>query len=115
MASTPGKIVSAASKNETVLSARPGVLTYLTASNINAAPRYLKLYNKASGLVVGTDVPVHTFLIPGNTAGAGSNIPIPDDGIHFSVGISLALTTEATDVGTTGVAVNELIVNYAVS
>jgi hypothetical protein len=109
---TPGKLVSAASTNATLIKSSAGTLGYVTASNINASPRYLKLYNKASAPTVGTDVPVHTFLIPGNTAGAGTNIPLPPQGIKFATGIALALTTGATDTDSAAVALNEILVNY---
>jgi hypothetical protein len=110
---TGGKLVSAASTNATNIKNAAGKLLMLTASNVNAAARYLKVYNTSAAPTVGTDVPVHTFIIPGNTAGAGTNIPIPATGINLATGISIALTTEATDAGTTGVAANEIVVNYA--
>lgn len=109
---TPGKLVSAGSTNATVIKASAGTLGYLAASNVNAAVRYLKLYNKATAPTVGTDVPVATFVIPGSTTGGGTNIPLPPQGIAFSTGISFALTTEATDAGTTGISANETVVNY---
>jgi len=59
---------------------------------------------------VGTDTPVWTIAIPGNTAGAGAVIPIPD-GLAFSTGIALAITTGAPDADTGAVAANEVIVN----
>lgn len=108
---TPYKLVSAATTNATVVKASAGTVGYISVSSVNAAARYLKMYNKATAPTVGTDVPVHTFIIPGNTAGAGSNIPLPPQGTAFSAGISFALTTEATDAGTTAVAVNEIVVN----
>ena len=110
---TPGKLVSAATTNATVIKASAGTLGHISASNVNAAARYLKFYNKASAPTVGTDVPVLTYIIPGNTAGAGTNIPLPPQGINFSTGISFATTTEATDAGSTGVAVSEIVINYA--
>ena len=110
---TPYKLVSAATTNATSVKASAGTLYMITASNVNAAARYLKLYNKASAPTVGSDTPVFTFIIPGNTAGAGTNIPIPTVGINFSTGIAFALTTEATDAGSTGVAANELVINLA--
>lgn len=110
---TPYKLVSAATTNATSVKASAGQVYMITASNVNAAARYLKLYNKASAPTVGTDVPVHTFIIPGNTAGAGTNIPVPTVGIAFSTGIAFALTTEATDAGTTAVAASEIVVNLA--
>lgn len=108
---TPYKLVSAASTNATSVKASAGVLGMATVSNVNAAVRYLKFYNKASAPTVGTDTPVLTFAIPGNTAGAGSNVPIPDVGLAFTTGIAFALTVEATDAGSTGVAVSEIVVN----
>lgn len=110
---TPGKLVSAATTNATVIKASAGTLGHISASNVNAAARYLKFYNKATAPTVGTDVPVLTYIIPGNTAGAGTNIPLPPQGINFSTGISFATTTEATDAGSTGVAVSEIVINYA--
>lgn len=109
---TPGHLISAASTNATVIKNTAGTLGYLTASNVNAAARYLKLYDSSATPNVGTDTPVHTFIIPGNTAGGGTNIPIPTQGIVFANGIALALTVEATDAGATGVALSEIVVNY---
>lgn len=109
---TPGKLISAATTNATSVKASAGTIGYITASNINASPRYLKIYNKASAPTVGTDVPVHTFLIPGNTSGAGTNIPIPAQGIALGTGIAFALTTGAIDSDTGAVAANEQIINY---
>lgn len=109
---TPAKLISAATTNATSVKASAGTVGYITASNTNAAARYLKLYNKASAPTVGTDTPVHTFLIPGNTAGAGTNIPLPPQGINFTTGIAFATTTGAPDSDTGAVALNEVIVNY---
>jgi len=110
---TPFKLVSAATTNATSVKASAGTLYNISAGNINASARYLKIYNKASSPVVGTDVPVHTFLIPGNAAGAGTNIPIGLPGIEFTIGIALALTTGVADSDTGAVAANEITVNLA--
>lgn len=107
---TPYKLISAASTNATVVKASAGQIGYISVSSVNAAARYLKLYNKATSPTVGTDVPVHTFIIPGSTAGAGNQLTIPL-GIEFTTGISFALTTEITDAGSTGVAASEITVN----
>lgn len=109
---TPNKLISAATTNATVIKASAGTLGYVQASNVNAAARYLKFYNKATTPTVGTDVPVHVWLIPGNTAGAGTNIPIPSEGVNFSAGISFAITTGAADTDVAAVAASEIIVNY---
>lgn len=104
------KILSAASTNATSVKASAGQVYWLVVTNTNASPRYLKLYNKASAPTVGTDTPVHTFLIPGDSGGRGFAIPLPVP-ITFATGIALALTTGAADADTGAVAANEIIVN----
>jgi hypothetical protein len=110
---TPGKLVSAASTNATVVKASAGTLGSIHASNINTAPRYLKLYNKATAPTVGTDIPVATYLIPGATTGGQSTINIPTQGLNFPSGISFALTANAIDTDNTAVAGSECVVNYS--
>lgn len=107
-----GKVISAASTNATVLKSRGGLLGFLSATNSGAGPAYLKIYDKGTTPVVGTDTPVFTFLIPGNTSGAGSNLGIPFGGIDFGAGISIAITGGVADSNTTPVNANEIIVNY---
>jgi hypothetical protein len=110
---TPFRILSAGSTNATSVKGSAGTLYSLVAVNTNAAVRYLKLYNKATSPTVGSDTPVFTFAIPGNTAGAGFALPIPTCGIAFSTGIAAALTTGAGDSDTGAVAANEITVNGA--
>lgn len=104
------RCVSAASTNATSLKASAGTLYALVVTNTNAAVRYLKFYNKASSPTVGSDTPVLTFAIPGNTAGAGFAINF-DPGVHFGTGIAYAITTGAADSDTGAVAANEILVN----
>lgn len=107
---TMHKTVSAASTNATSVKASAGQLYSIYVSNVNAAARYFKLYNKASAPTVGTDTPVQTYLIPGNTAGAGFSVQIPS-GLAFSTGIAFALTTGVADSDTAAVSANEHVVN----
>lgn len=109
---TPGKLISAATTNSTLIKSSTGNLYFLSVSNVNAAVRYLKVYNKATAPTVGTDTPIFTFLIPGNTAGAGSNLCIPTIGINFSLGLGIGITTGVADSDTGAVAANEIVVNY---
>lgn len=111
---TPWKLISTASTNATLVKTWPTTINGLTASNINAAPRYLKIYDLAVAPTVGTSVPKHTYIIPGNTAGAGTNIPIFSE-LSLTRGFAFALTTEATDAGLTAVGANEIIINYSAS
>jgi hypothetical protein len=107
---TPYKIISAATTNATSVKASAAKLGLVIVTNVNAAPRYLKLYNKASAPTVGTDTPVQVYAIPGSTTGGGAVIPFPD-GLAFSTGLAFALTTGAADSDTAAVAANEVIVN----
>ena len=107
---TMHKTTSAASTNATSVKGSAGQVYNVQCFNVNAAVRYLKLYNKATAPTVGTDTPVKTLAIPGNTAGSGFVIGW-SQGLEFGTGIAFALTTEATDAGTTAVAVNEITVN----
>ncbi len=107
---TPSKLISAASTNATSVKASAGQVYTILATNLNAAVRYLKLYNKASSPTVGTDTPVMTLAIPGNTAGAGFVLDTGGMGIAFATGIALALTTGVADSDNTGVAANEIVI-----
>jgi len=96
---------SLATTNATSVKASSGTLCNVAVSNINAAARYLKLYNKASAPTVGTDVPVLTVPIP---AGSVVNVLSSDNGIQFGTGIAFAITAAAADSDTTAVAANEI-------
>lgn len=111
---TPHRLVSAATTNATNVKASAGAVGFIYAVNLNAAVRYLKLYNKASSPTVGTDTPIATLPIPASTTGAGFMLPIPG-GVAFTTGISYATTTGAADSDTAAVAANEifLFLGYA--
>jgi len=108
---TPARLLSAASTNATSLKASAGQLGFIYATNLNAAVRYLKLYNKASSPTVGTDTPVATLPIPASTTGAGFIIGIPG-GLNFTTGIAYAVTTGVADADTGAVAANEIIIAF---
>ena len=111
VAPTPLNINSAATTNATSVKTSAGTLYNVSASNTNAAARYLKLYNKASAPVVGTDVPVLTLLLP---AGASIDHDFGLVGHRFTTGIALALTTGIADSDAGAVAAAEIkvIVSY---
>ena len=99
--------------NTTGISAKgsAGQVYTIIAHNINAAARFLKLYNKATAPTVGTDTPVMTLPIPGNTAGAGFVIDTGGMGIAFATGIGYGITTGVADNDTGAPAANEVVVN----
>jgi hypothetical protein len=96
---------SAASTNATSTKTSAGTVWSIQASNINAAARYLKLYNKASAPTVGTDVPVLTVPLP---AGQVVQVNGGSNGIRFGTGIAWALTVSAADSATDAVAAGEI-------
>jgi len=95
---------SAATTNGTVIKASAGTIWSIVASNINAAVRYLKIYN-SSTVTVGTTTPALTFAIP---AGGFINITGGVNGFRFGTGICIGITTGAADGDTGAVAANEI-------
>lgn len=95
---------SAATTNGTVIKGSAGTLWNITASNINAAVRYLKIYNSAT-VTVGTTTPILTIAIP---AGGSINIAGGSNGLRFATGICLGITTGSADGDTGAVAANEI-------
>lgn len=101
---------SAASTNATSVKGSAGTLYSIAVFNLNASPRYFKLYNKATSPTVGTDTPVATYMIPGNASGAGLTISFPV-GAAFATGLAYALTTGMATSDTGAVAANEITVH----
>lgn len=104
------KLISAASTNSTVVKASPGNLYTIVAIGFTSTVRYLKLYNKATAPVVGTDVPVMTIPVPANIQAAGVVIPV-SVGIDFSNGISMAITSGSADNDTVAIVAGDVVVN----
>lgn len=102
---TASNVNSAASTNATVVKASAGTVYNVTASNVNASPRYLKLYNKATAPTVGTDVPLITIAIPA-TSTVAVNFGVT--GHRFATGVGLAITAGAADSDTAAVGANEV-------
>lgn len=95
---------SAATTNATSTKASAGTVWNVVASNINAAVRYLKLYNKASAPTVGTDIPVVVIPLP---PGQVTSLNLSSNGLRFGTGIAWALTSGAADSDTGAVAAGE--------
>lgn len=94
----PWSIISDGTKAG-VIKASPGQIYGMSLGNINAAPAYLKLYDKITAPTT-SDVPVYRLMIPGNTAGGGREKAWPL-GLKFNTGIAWRLTTEAANNGDT--------------
>lgn len=102
--------IGAASTNAANIKGSAGTVYGITATNVNAAAVFLKLYNKATSPTVGTDTPVMTMLIPGATTGGGFVFSVPQ-GIAFATGISVAITGAVGDADTTAVSANEQLIH----
>ena len=110
---TPGKLIAAgaAGGDPTVIKAAPGTLKSVVAVNVNAALRYLKLYDKATA-PASTDVPVH--VIPLGVSATGPGCPVlPPEGLAFVNGIGFRLTTGIADNDNTAVTANDVVVSYS--
>lgn len=109
---TPGKYIALGSQDPVVIKAGAGVLKSLVAINVNAALRYLKLYDKATA-PASTDTPVQVIPLPASATGAGVALPLPPEGIAFAVGISFRLTTGMADSDVAAVTANDVVVSYS--
>jgi len=105
------RTLSANNTTGIVVKASAGQVYTIIAHNTNAAARFLKIYNKATAPTVGTDTPVMTLPIPGNTAGAGFVMDVGGMGIAFATGIGIGITTGVADADTGAPAANECVVN----
>jgi hypothetical protein len=95
---------SAATANPTIVKGSAGTLYSITASNTNAAIRYLKIHNSTT-VVPGTTAVALTIPIP---PGGVVTIPFGSQGMRFATGICLSTTTGAADTDATAVAAGEI-------
>lgn len=98
------RIKSAATTNSTLVLTGARKLFGFQVFNTTAAKKYLKLYNKATAPVVGTDVPVATIEIQPNSPASYFN-PM---GKAFSLGLCYAITNLLADSDATAVAVDDV-------
>jgi hypothetical protein len=101
-----GRLVSStASTNATLVKASAGRVYRLTAFNTSAAVKFLKLYNKATAPVPGTDTPVWTEAL----AVGRTDLSFDGVGYTFATGIGFALTGAAADADTTALAAGDVV------
>jgi hypothetical protein len=80
--------------------------------NTGTTVAFVKIYNKATAAVVGTDTPVKTLIVPGPAAGGGgSNPTFGPGGIALSNGFSIGITGGIANTDTTAVTLNNVVVN----
>ncbi|MDE2105935.1 MAG: hypothetical protein KGL39_52420, partial [Patescibacteria group bacterium] len=105
IAQTPYHLVSAATTNATNITAAVGLARVVSAINNGAGWAYLKIFDKATAPVPGTDTPVLSLGIP---PGGGTN---PAVEFKLTAGLGIAITGGAADNDTTAVTAAQVIVN----
>ena len=103
------KFVSAASTNANLLKNAATAILWITASNTSASWRFLKLYNKATLPVPGTDVPTAVIGIP-----PGQTITVANAvAMRLPQGLGIAITGGIADTDATAIGLNEVVVSLA--
>jgi hypothetical protein len=102
------RFVGANTTNSLNIKNTAGTLWSVQAANINAAVRYLKLYDKATAPTVGTDTPI--VVIPLPTGAANVNVVFPE-GLNFTLGLGRGLVTGILDSDATAPAASEQVVS----
>lgn len=102
--------LATADTNLATVKASPGKILGGSVHNLSAAPKFLKLYNKASNPVIGTDVPVMTIPVPANNVITIGDI-FSAIGGYFAVGIAIAITGAIGDADATALAANDVVLN----
>lgn len=108
------RLLSAAgsSGDATNVKASAGRVYAIQGVNVNAAARYLKLYNSASAPTAGAGTPVKTLYLPPNSAFV-FDWPV---GLTFATGIGYTLVTGSADNSSTSVTAADILalnVDYA--
>lgn len=100
------RVIAAASVNNTLVKGSAGRVYRIFAFNLSASVKFLKLYNKATAPVAGTDTPVETYALAPNVM---TPIDFGQIGDSFATGIGLALTGSIADSDTTVLVANDVV------
>ena len=92
------RVVGANTENENLIKAGGGKIRRIIVANAQAAVVYLKLFDKASVPVNGTDTPMMTIQVP-NAGNVDMNLG--DVGVVFDKGLGMSLVTGIADTDTT--------------
>lgn len=101
---------SAASTNGALILTGTSGLAAFYATNIGATPAFVKLYNKATAPVVGTDIPEMIIPVPAAVSGVPgvANPDLAFIGQRFPLGLGIAITGAVADTDTTAVAAGQV-------
>lgn len=101
-------LLAAATTNATSVKATSGNVFELTLTNYSAAPKFVKLYDKASAPTVGTDSPIAVLEIAAN---ATRQVEFGNLGKRLGTGIAYAITGAQAIADTTAVAAGDVRVS----
>jgi hypothetical protein len=112
---TPYFVNSAASTNGALILTGTSGMPTLWASNSGATAAFIKLYNKATAPVVGTDVPEMIIPVPAESGGVPGTVRIASgfQSFRFPLGLGIAITGGAADNDTTAVAAGQVKVKLS--
>jgi hypothetical protein len=107
---TPFILNSAATTNAALVLTGTSGLHAFYATNTGASVAYVKLFNKATAPVPGTDVPAMIMVVPAAVGGVPGvcTLPIGHQGFRFALGLGIAITGGAADTDTTAVAAGQV-------
>ncbi|MFN3587426.1 MAG: hypothetical protein ACK4UT_07975 [Moraxellaceae bacterium] len=100
------RCISTASTNAVNVKASAGQVYTIHGHNAGGADRYLKIYNKATAPVPGTDTPVETYVLK---AGQPFRLDFSNHGNPFATGIGYAITAGLADADTGAIAADEVV------
>lgn len=103
-------LISAATTNATLIKTGATHINDLTVSNNGATAAYVKLYNKATSPVVGTDIPVRVVMCP---AGQTIQVGFGTYGIRLALGSGVAITGGMANNDTAAVALSQVSVGIS--
>jgi hypothetical protein len=112
--SAPVKYLSVASDNATLVRAGKTLVNTLLPVNTTTTIYYLKLYNKATQPVCGTDVPLWTIPVPYGASNSGGGVALPAGGLMFPLGLGFCLTGGIADTDDTSAAAG-VAINFGIS
>jgi hypothetical protein len=113
--SAPAGFLSTVSTNATLVKTGPVLLKAILPINTTGAVYYLKLYDKATQPVCGTDVPKWRIPVPFGASNSGGGIDHTDNGgLQFTNGLGFCLTSGIAD-NDTGNAAAGIAINFGIS
>lgn len=104
------KIVSATDTSGSLIKGAAGQVYGIACFNNGAGALYFRLFNKATA-PAASDTPFASFIVPGNTAGAGYILPIGAYGIPLGTGIGWRISGGLVPADATAPADNQGYVN----